>query len=95
MLCHLIRLTMTILVIGQYSVLTTDIRLTQLEDNLLYARLNTQSDLRSYYAKLLQSNGIDDRTRLHHVITQDDLRQFDLEHKVEGSFETIAHKFPA
>jgi hypothetical protein len=56
--------------------------LTQIEENLLYLHLKTQSNLSLFYQKILESNDIDDFTRIHHIITQNDIQQLNLEHKV-------------
>lgn len=63
-------------------IFTIDNELTQIEENLLYANLNTPSNLSLFYQKLLKSNGIDDITRIDRIITQEDIQQLNLENKV-------------
>ncbi|CAF5040224.1 unnamed protein product, partial [Rotaria sp. Silwood1] len=64
-----------------YSVLTNDINLIHTEENILYSHLKTPLDLNLFYQKLLESNEIDDITRIHRIITQDDIQQFNFENK--------------
>ncbi len=66
------------------SVLAIDSELIQKEENLLYSHLKTQTNLSLFYQKLLKSNDIDDITRIQHIATQDDIQQFNLEHKVNN-----------
>jgi len=86
---NLINIIIIICVFKGYSVLTDVTKLIQIEDNLLYSRLKTPSDINLFYQKLLESNGIDDITRIHRIITQDAVQQLDLEHKVnKGDLST-------
>ncbi|CAF3347643.1 unnamed protein product, partial [Rotaria sp. Silwood1] len=61
--------------------LTNDINLIHTEENILYSHLKTPLDLNLFYQKLLESNEIDDITRIHRIITQDDIQQFNFENK--------------
>ncbi len=63
-------------------IFTIDNQLIQIEENLLYAQLNTPANLNSFYRKLLESNDIDDFTRIQRIATQKDIQQLDLENKV-------------
>jgi hypothetical protein len=86
---NLINIIIIIYVFKGYSVLTDVTKLIQIENNLLYSRLQTPSDISLFYQKLLQSNGIDDITRIHRMITQDAIQQLDLEHEVsKGDLST-------
>jgi hypothetical protein len=73
---------MIICFFGFHTVLTIDIELIEKEKNLFYSHLQTQSDLNLFYEKLLSSNGIDDIKTIQRAINQDDIRQLNLEHKV-------------
>jgi ABC-type thiamine transport system ATPase subunit len=66
------------------SVLAINSELIQKEENLLYSHLKTQTNLSLFYQKLLKSNDIDDITRIQRIITQNDIQQFNLEHKVNN-----------
>ncbi|UJR26498.1 hypothetical protein I4U23_007825 [Adineta vaga] len=79
----------TIYILEQYTVLTNDIKLSQIEENLLYSQLNTQANIKVFYEKLLQSNDIDDITRLHDIITLNDTQQLNLEHKCFTSSDDL------
>ncbi len=79
---NLLNIIIIIYVFKGYSVLTDVAKLIQIEDNLLYSHLKTPSDINLFYQKLLASNGIDDITRIHRMITPDAIQQLDLEHEV-------------
>lgn len=68
--------------IGSYSVLMLNPKLSHLETNILYLYLKNQSNLESFYEKLIKSNGIDDPAHVPVKITKDDIRQGAIEHKV-------------
>lgn len=79
---NLVNIIMILCAFEQYLVFTSDVKLLQMEENLLYSHLKTPADMDLYYQKLLDSNGIDDPTRLHRIVTEDDVRQLNLEQKV-------------
>lgn len=66
------------------SVLTFNGPLSHLEGNLLYNHLQTPADLNAFYKTLLESNGIEDVTRLHHTMTDEDIRQLPVADKVRS-----------
>jgi hypothetical protein len=63
-------------------IFTIDNKLIQIEENLLYTQLNTPANLNLFYQKLLESNDIDDLTRIQHIITHKDIEQLNLKDKV-------------
>jgi hypothetical protein len=72
-----------ILVLAElHSILTINIELINLEENLLYSHIKTKNDLDSFYQKLIQSNGIDDAKLIRNVINENDIRELNFEHKV-------------
>ena len=73
------------------SVLTFNGPLSQLEENLLYNHLQTSAHLNAFYKTLLESNGIDDVTRLHHTMTDEDIRQLHVEDKVRNCSREEKH----
>ncbi|CAF0813565.1 unnamed protein product [Rotaria sordida] len=76
-----------------YSILTNDIKLIQIEENILYSHLKTSSDLNLFYQKLLESNDIDDITRIHRIITEDDIQQLNFENKCFNSSDDLLNAF--
>ena len=82
MISNLIIINTMICSFELYSVLEINNKLIQIEQNLLYLHLKAPSDLNLFYEKLLESNDIDDRTRIQPTITQDNIRQQNFEHKV-------------
>ena len=86
MYISLIILILVIIILEQYPVFSNDIKLNSMEEDLLYSYLKTSADVRIFYEKLLQSNDIDDISRLHDVITQENIKQLDVEHKVRYIF---------
>lgn len=60
-------------IIGKSFALNT--QLIDLEENLLYSQLNNPTNLKGFYEKLLQSNGIEHFTNLRHRITNEDIQQ--------------------
>ncbi|CAF1216935.1 unnamed protein product [Adineta steineri] len=84
---------MTIFILEMHSVLTIDIRLSNIEQKLLYSHLQTSSDLKLYYEKILESNNIDDITRLDRPITQNDIQRGDFEHKCFSSADDLLNAF--
>jgi hypothetical protein len=82
MISNLVIIIIIICFFQLYSVLTIDNELIQIEENILYSHLKTSSQLSSVYQKLLESNDIDDITRIHRIVTQDDIQQLNFEHKV-------------
>lgn len=75
-----------IIIVQIYSILTIDYELSGKEENILYEQLQTQSNLSLFYETILQSNDIDDITRIHRVITQDDIQQLNFEDKVKQRY---------
>ncbi|CAF3672080.1 unnamed protein product [Adineta steineri] len=84
---------MTIFILEIHSVLTIDIQLSDIEQKLLYSHLQTSSDLKLYYEKILESNNIDDITRLDRPITQHDIQRGDFEHKCFSSADDLLNAF--
>jgi hypothetical protein len=82
MIYHLI---IIFILVGSYSVLSINRELTNLEKNLLYTHIKTSNDLNLFYQKLLQSNDIHDLKFLRNIINENDLREFNIEHKVNIS----------
>ena len=82
MISDLIIINVIICSFELYPVLAINNKLIQIEQNLLYLHLKAPSDLNLFYEKLLESNDIDDITRIQRMITQDDIGQQDFEHKV-------------
>ncbi|CAF4728693.1 unnamed protein product [Rotaria sp. Silwood1] len=63
------------------SVLTSNIDLDRLEENLLYSYLKNQTNLKLFYNKLIESNGVDDLIYVRHKITDEDIKQDTIENK--------------
>ncbi|CAF3498842.1 unnamed protein product [Rotaria sp. Silwood1] len=63
------------------SVLTSNIDLSRLEENLLYSYLKNQTNLKLFYNKLIESNGVDDLIYVRHKITDEDIKQDTIENK--------------
>ena len=74
-----------VLHMGSYSVLALNTKLSHLEANILYSYLKNQSQLESFYRKLIMSNGIDDPAHIGLGINTDDIRQGTIEHKVSNN----------
>ncbi len=83
MISNLVIIIIIIYSFGIYSVLTNDLKLIQTEQDLIYSRLKTRSDLELFYETLLKSNDLDDIKHIQHVVNQDDVRKLDLTDKVE------------
>jgi hypothetical protein len=64
-------------------VLTLNNDLINLEENLLYSHLNNQTNLKLFYDKLIESNGIDNSSGIRHKITNEDIQQGNIENKVK------------
>jgi hypothetical protein len=75
-----------IIIIGisfrSYSVSTQNFELIQKETDILYSHIKTQPDLNVFYQKLLESNDINDPTRIHRIVTTNDPQLSNFEHKV-------------
>ena len=69
--------------IGCYSVLTLNIELSRLEDNLLYSYLKNKTNLKEFYGKLIESNGVDNPAHVYQKITDQDIKQGTIENKVK------------
>jgi len=65
-----------------YSVLTINNELINLEGNLLYKHIQTRTNLDSFYRQLIKSNKIDDLKSLQNIINENDIRDLNVEHKV-------------
>lgn len=64
-------------------VLTLNNDLINLEENFLYSHLNNQTNLKLFYDKLIESNGIDNSSGIRHKITNEDIQQGNIENKVK------------
>ncbi|CAF1011390.1 unnamed protein product [Adineta ricciae] len=89
MYISLITLILVIITIERCPVFSNDIKLNSMEEDLLYSYLKTPANVRIFYEKLLQSNDIDDISRLHDVITQENIKQLDVEHKCFTSSDDL------
>ena len=56
-------------------VFTLNINLTTLEENLLYSQLNSSTNLKLFYEKILQSNGIDQSIGIRHPMSNEHVEQ--------------------
>lgn len=68
--------------IGSRSVIALNSRLARSEENLLYSYLKNQTNLQLFYEKLIRSNDVEDTAHARQVVTDDDIRQGTIEHKV-------------
>ncbi len=75
-----------LILIGLYSVLTINNELINFEENLLYKHIKTQTNLDSFYRQLIKSNKIDDLKSLQNIINENDIRNLNIEHKVNILF---------
>jgi len=64
-------------------VLTLNNDLINFEENLLYSHLNNQTNLKLFYDKLIESNGIDNSSGIRQKITNEDIQQGNIENKVK------------
>ncbi|CAF2954609.1 unnamed protein product [Rotaria sp. Silwood2] len=71
------------------SVLTLNIELSRLEENLLYSHLKNQTNLKLFYNKLIESNDVDDLTYIRHKITDEDIKQGTIENKCFQSTDDL------
>jgi hypothetical protein len=71
-----------LLLIEPHLIWTYNLNLSYLEDKLLYSHLHNTENLDLFYKTLIQSNGVDDGIRVHDILTDDNLRQNQLDHKV-------------
>lgn len=67
-------------------VLTLNNDLIQMEEDLIYSQLNNSINLKLFYEKLLQSNGIEHSIGLRHPITNEDIQQQTFLNKVNRFF---------
>jgi hypothetical protein len=86
MISNLVIIIILIYFLQFYSVLTIDNELIEIEENLVYSKIKTKSKLNLFYQKILQSNDIDDITRIHRIITLKDIQKLNLEHKVNKKY---------
>jgi len=68
--------------LGKDSVLTLNIQLTNLEENLIYSHLKNQTNLKLFYNKLIESNGIDNLKDIHQKLTNEDIQKGNILNKV-------------
>ena len=59
--------------------------LINLEENLIYSHLNNRTNLKLFYDKLIESNGIDNSNDIRHKITNEDIQQGKIGDKVNIS----------
>ena len=62
--------------------LTLNIDLTDLEENLIYSHLKNETNLKLFYDKLIESNGVDDSRDVRQRITNEDIERGTIENKV-------------
>lgn len=74
---------MILIYVRKNIVLTLNNDLINLEENLLYSHLNNQTNLKLFYDKLIESNGIDNSSGIRHKITNEDIQQGNIENKVK------------
>jgi len=90
----MIKISVILLVyIGCYSVLTLNIELSRLEENILYSYLKNETNLKLFYEKLIKSNGIDNPTDVYQKITDRDIQQGTIENKVNIHLKHIDYMF--
>jgi hypothetical protein len=68
--------------IGYYSVLSQNVELSRIEENILYSYLKNQSYLKLLHETLIESNGVDQSSHIRHEITDEDIAQGTIENKV-------------
>jgi len=64
-------------------VLTLNVKLNNLEENLVYSHLKNQINLKLFYEKLIESNGIEDQIGIRQKMTNEDIQQGNIENKVK------------
>ncbi|CAF1260515.1 unnamed protein product [Adineta steineri] len=85
----MMKLSLIILIfIGYSSVWSFNIKLSRLEQNLLYSNLNNEANLKLFYEKLIESNGVDKPTELHEMINDKDIQEGNIQNKC---FESTSH----
>jgi hypothetical protein len=73
-------------------VLTLNNDLTNWEENLIYSHLNNRTNLKFFYDKLIQSNGINNSSEIRQKITNEDIQQGKIENKVNISIKSLVNK---
>ena len=68
------------------KVFTLNNDLIHMEEDLIYSQLNNSTNLKLFYEKLLQSNGIEHSIGLRHPITNEDIQQQTFFNKVNIFF---------
>ena len=66
----------------QNSVLTLNMELSRLEENLLYSYLKNQTNLKLVYGKLIESHGINNLHYARPTVTDQDIQQNSTNNKV-------------
>jgi hypothetical protein len=68
--------------LGKDFVLTLNIKLTDLEENIIYSHLKNKTNLKLFYHKLIESNGIDNLKDIRQKLTNEDIQKGNIENKV-------------
>jgi hypothetical protein len=71
-----------LLLLESYPIWTLNLNLKHLEDKLIYFHLYNKDNLDSFYKILIRSNGVDDGMHVRDILTNDNLRQNQLDNKV-------------
>jgi hypothetical protein len=80
---NLILVVIFVIYIEENRVLTLNIKLSNLEENLLYSYLKNETNLKLFYEKLIQSNGVDNSIHIRQNITDQDIQQGFIQNKVK------------
>ncbi|CAM4914583.1 unnamed protein product [Rotaria socialis] len=75
------------------SVLTLTVELGDLEENILHSYLKDPNNLKLFYNKLIQSNGVDDLIYIRQNITDEDIQQGTVENKCFQSTDSLLDAF--
>ncbi len=68
--------------IGKDFVWTLNSELTNLEENVVYNHLKNQTNLKLFYEKLIESNGVDHPKNVRQKITDQDIQKGNFDNKV-------------
>lgn len=68
--------------IEKNAVLTLNVQLSNLEENIIHSHLNNQTNLKLFYEKLIESNGIDNIKDIRHKVTDEDIQKENFQDKV-------------
>lgn len=63
-------------------ILTLNVKLNNVEENLLYFYLKNETNLNFFYEKLIHSNGIENLKDIRHKITNEDIEKENFQNKV-------------